>query len=58
MLGRDDERTVFALKDRLCAVLDKLWPALDCDGEEDLGLRVRRGDVEGDIVEVGDDLVD
>lgn len=58
LLGLDYVRAIFALENCLGAVLDKLREALDGDGDEDLGFGVWCGDVESDIVEVGDDLVD
>lgn len=49
---------IFALQDSFGAVLDEFRVALYSDRDEDLRLRVRSRDVEGDIVEVGDYLID
>jgi len=56
-LGGDYIRTVFPFQDFLGAILDKLFVAFDGYGDEDLGFGFGGRDVEGDIVEVGDDLV-
>lgn len=42
----------------MSSVGDQLGEALYSDGDEDLCLDVWGGDVEGDIVEVGNDLID
>lgn len=57
LFGSGDVGTVFAFEDFLGAVLDELVEAFQVDANEDLGFGGRRGDVEGDVVEVGDDLV-
>jgi len=58
-LWLDDIWTIFTLEHIVCTVLDELMEAFYRDGNENLGLgRVGGGDVVGDAVEVGDDLVD
>lgn len=49
---------VLALQDLFGAVLDQLAVAFYAGGDEDAGLGFGSADVEGDVVEVGDDLVD
>lgn len=58
LLWLDNVGAIFALQHGLSAVGYQLREALYGDGDEDLSLDVRCGDVEGDIVEVGDNLVD
>jgi len=58
LLGLDNVGTIFALEDGLGAVCYKFGVALYSDGDEDLGLHVRCGDMKGDIVKVGNDLID
>lgn len=58
LLGSDDVGAIFALQDLFGAVLDQLAVAFYAGGNEDAGLGLGCADVEGDIVEVGDDLVD
>ena len=58
LLGSDDVRAVLALQDLVGAVLDQLAVAFYAGRDEDAGLGFGRADVEGDVVEVGDDLVD
>ena len=53
----DNEWTIFALQHLLSAVLYELSEAFDGEGDEDLGLGIRGGEVEGDAVKVRDDLV-
>ena len=54
----DDVRAILALEDGLGAVFEEFGEAFDGDGDEDAGFGFGGGDVEGDVVEVGDDLVD
>ena len=59
LLGRgDDVRVVFAGEHGFGAVLEEFGVAFYADGDEDLRFGGGGGDVEGDVVEVGDDLVD
>jgi hypothetical protein len=58
LLRGDDVRAVLALQDLVGAVLDQLAVAFYAGRDEDAGLCFGRADVEGDVVEVGDDLVD
>lgn len=58
LLRSDDVRAVLALQDLVGAVLDQLAVAFYAGRDEDAGLGFGRADVEGDVVEVGDDLVD
>lgn len=58
LLGRRDERAILPLQDLLRAILQELVEALDVDADEDLRFAGGGGDVEGDVVEVRDDLVD
>ena len=53
----DDEWTIFALQHILSAVFYELSKAFDGEGDEDLGLGVGGGEMEGDAIKVGDDLV-
>lgn len=57
LLGSDDVGTVFTLQDLLGAVLDQFAVAFYAGGNENACLGLGCADVEGDIVEVGDDLV-
>ena len=57
LLGSDDVGTVFTLQDLLGAVLDQFAVAFYAGGDEDACLGLGCADVEGDIVEVGDNLV-
>ena len=54
----NDVRAVLALQDLFGAVLDQLAVAFYAGRDEDAGLGFGGADVEGDVVEVGDDLVD
>ena len=55
----DNVRTVFALEHILCTVLDEFVKAFHRNGDEDFGFGgIRGGDVIGDAVKVGNDLVD
>ena len=58
LLGGDDVGAVFTLQDLLGAVLDQFAVAFYAGGNEDACLGLGCADVEGDIVEVGDNLVD
>jgi hypothetical protein len=58
LLRGDDVGAVLALQDVVGAVLDQLFVAFYAGGDEDAGLGFGGADVEGDVVEVGDDLVD
>ena len=58
LLGSDDVGAVFTLQDLLGAVLDQFAVAFYAGGNEDACLGLGCADVEGDIVEVGDNLVD
>jgi hypothetical protein len=58
LLRGDDVGAVLALQDLVGAVLDQLFVAFYAGGDEDAGLSFGGADVEGDVVEVGDDLVD
>lgn len=58
LLRSDDVGTVFTLQDLLGAVLDQFAVAFYAGGNEDACLGLGCADVEGDIVEVGDNLVD
>jgi hypothetical protein len=58
LLRGDDVGAVLALQDLVGAVLDQLFVAFYAGGDEDAGLGFGGADVEGDVVEVGDDLVD
>ena len=58
LFGSDDVGPVLALQDLVGAVLDQLAVAFYAGRDEDAGLGFGRADVEGDVVEVGDDLVD
>jgi hypothetical protein len=53
-----DVGSVFPFEHFLRAVLDEFVEAFYVDADLDLGFRVWGGDVEGYVVEVGDDLVD
>ena len=57
LFGGDDVRAVLALQDLFGAVLDQLAVAFYAGRDEDLGLGFGSADVEGDVVEIGDDLV-
>ena len=57
-LGGYNVGAILALEDRLGAVLHQFAEAFDLQRDEDLGLALGGGDVEGNAVEVGDDLVD
>ena len=56
-LGGYNVGAILALEDRLGAVLHQFAEAFDLQRDEDLGLALGGGDVEGDAVEIGDDLV-
>ena len=58
LLGSDNVRAVLALQDLVGAVLDQLFVAFYAGGDEDAGLGFGGADVEGDVVEVGYDLID
>ena len=58
LLGSNNVGTVFTLQDLLGAVLDQFAVAFYAGGDEDACLGLGCADVEGDIVEVGDNLVD
>lgn len=58
LLGRNNVGAVLALQNLLGAVLDQLAVAFYAGGDQDAGLGFGGADVEGDVVEVGDDLVD
>lgn len=51
-------RPVFARQDFFGAVLQQFAVAFYSYGDENLGFGFWRRDVEGDVVEVGDDLID
>ena len=57
LLGSNDVGTVFALQNRLGTVLHQVLEAFHAGGDEDACLGLGCADVEGDIVEVGDNLV-
>lgn len=57
LLGSNDVWAVFTLQDLLGAVLDQFAVAFYAGGDEDACLGLGCADVEGDIVEVGDNLV-
>ena len=42
----------------MCAIFDEFTEAFDGEGDEDLGLGDADGEMEGNIIEIGDDLVD
>lgn len=58
LLGSNNVGAIFALQDLLGAVLDQLVVTFYAGGDEDACLGLGSADVEGDIVKVGDDLVD
>jgi len=58
VLWRDDILAVLALQDVFGTILNEFLVAPDLDGDEDLGLGLGRGDVEGDTVKVGHGLID
>ena len=58
LLGCGDVGSVFSFQHFLCTVLDELIEAFYVDADLDLRFGVRGGDVEGYVVEVGNDLVD
>lgn len=53
----DNVWTVFSLEDVLSAVLEEFVKAFYGDGDEDFRFCFGGGDVEGDAIEIGDDLV-
>ena len=58
LLGGCDVGAVFPREHFLCAVLHQFGEAFYVDADEDLRFGRWGGDVEGYVVEVGDDLVD
>lgn len=58
LLGLDDVGSVLALEDRVGAVLEEFFVAFYVDGDENFGFGFGGRDVEGDVVEVGGDLID
>lgn len=57
LLGSNNVRAVFALQDLLGTVLNQFAITFDAGGDEDACLGIGCADVEGDIVEVRDDLI-